>query len=279
MTAITGLILTLATLGLSLDAGDEQASQTDVPAATIGCTLDQIESAGADLTSFTADITYRKDEALLERSDIRSGRVVFNRPEGQDGVLGIRFDTRVLGDRLEDERKRIVFENGWLIEIDEPRQLTIKRQLAHDGEHMDPMRLGGPFPLPVGQSRQAVEKRFQVQSIEPPTHRMFKQVSQTKGLTGLSLTPLPTVPEAKRWSRIDLWYDPANWLPVAVEAREVNGDVRRIRLANPQRNTPFTPDDRGVLVSQSPMDDWSVEVHPLKQPLKQPLPGSQEGPA
>ena len=235
-------------------------------------TLKAIEAAGMP-TSFTADVAYRKDESLLGRSEIRMGSLAFDRPTKAPGVLGIVFETRIIGARREDHRKRIVFEKGWLIEIDEPRQLTIKRQLVHEGEAMDPMRLGGPFPLPVGQRREDVLRRFTVQDAPKPEHPMFKPVAGTPGLTGLRLVPRTGTPEADTWAMIDLWYDPITWLPVAVEARESNDDVRRIRLTNANRNMPLTPPQRGLLFSESPMDEWSVDLRPL--PPRQPAPAPE----
>jgi hypothetical protein len=233
--------------------------------------LTSIEVSGLDLEMFTADVAYRKDEALLERSEIRTGRVVYKREQAKQPTLGIRFDTRVLGNRLEQERKRIVFKDGWLIEVDESRQLTIKRQLAREGESMDPMRLGGPFPLPVGQPKASVLEQFVVTELAPPTHGMFKRIASTPGLVGLRLVPRANTPEHDDWSSIDLWYDVSTWLPIGVEATETNGDVRRIRLTNVARNTPLARPDEDVLVADSPMDDWTVDVRPLP-PLPSPPP-------
>ncbi|MCH2364911.1 MAG: hypothetical protein MK479_10070 [Planctomycetes bacterium] len=46
----------------------------------------------------------------------------------------------------------------------------------------------------------------------------------------------------------------------------MNDDVRRIRLTNATRDVPLKRLDRGVLFSDSPMDDWSVDVRPLPDP-------------
>ena len=252
------------------------APPTDTIDPAVDQALREIEASGLDLHSFTADIAYRKDEALLERSEIRTGRVVYERAPDTPPVLGIRFNARVLGDRLEHVRKRIVFQDGWLTEIDEPRQLTIKRQLVHDGETMDPMRLGGPFPLPVGQPRASVLQRFTVAPVAPPTHGMFKRIANTPGLIGLRLVPRANTYESEEWTHIDLWYDPATWLPVGVEASEINGDVKRIRLTDTARNAPLARLDRGVLVADSPMGDWTVDVRPLPTRPDAPEPSPTE---
>ena len=265
----------IACLWLQVDSSTPGDDQID---PGVHQALASIEASGVDLQTFTADIAYRKDEALLDRSETRTGRVAYQRLPDKQPVLGIRFDTRVLGDRLERVRKRIVFENGWLIEIDEPRQLTIKRQLVHAGETMDPMRLGGPFPLPVGQPKASILKRFKVSFIAPPSHRLFKPIAETSGLVGLRLCPLANTPEADEWSRIDLWHDPATWLPVGVEATQHNGDVRRIRLTSTSRNAPLERLDQGVLVALSPMDDWTVDVRPLPPRAEPATPPTGDAP-
>ncbi len=273
------LHLCIATLIACLTLHVAPCTPSDAPAdSAVHQVLASIEASGVDLRTFSADIAYRKDEALLDRSETRTGRVAYQRLPDKQPVLGIRFDTRVLGDRLEQVRKRIVFENGWLIEVDEPRQLTIKRQLVHEGTTMDPMRLGGPFPLPVGQPKASVLKRFKVSFIDPPSHRLFKPIAEAPGLVGLQLRPLANTPEADEWSHIDLWYDRATWLPVGVEATEHNGDVRRIRLTSASRNAPLEQSDQGVLVALSPIKDWTVDVRPLPAAAETPAPPTGDGP-
>ena len=250
------LILAAATGG-DVCAG---AQQTIDPAVTRVLLL--AEASGDGLKSFAGDIAYRKDEALLQRTELRTGTVVYEKSEKGKRRLGIRFDTRILGNRREHERKRLIFDDGWFIEIDESRKLTIKRQLVRCGDDMDPLRLGGPFPLPVGQSKDDVLKRFSVTPSPAPDHPMFRALA-AQPLEGLQLTPRAGTEEAKAWSRIDVWYDPATWLPIGVQATEVNGDVRRIRLTNTTRNEALTGLQRGNLMSDSPTDDWTIDVRPL----------------
>jgi hypothetical protein len=256
------------TLAAALSGGDPCTGQPPLPDVDrcVNRVLQLVEASGADLKSFTGDIAYRKDEALLNRTEIRTGTVVYEQNKDGKRRLGIRFDTRVLGNRREQERKRLIFDDGWFIEIDEARQLTIKRQLVRSGDTMDPLRLGGPFPLPVGQSKSDVLRRFSVEPAPPPDHAMFRGLLE-QPLEGLQLTPRAGTKEAKDWSRIDVWYDPATWLPLAVQATETNGDVRRIRLTKTTRNVPLTRLQQGNLVSDSPIDDWTIDVRPLP-PLK-----------
>ncbi len=256
-------------MSLALSAGDPCTLPITPIDPAIDAALHSIEAAGTP-KSMTADIVYRKDEALLGRHELRLGSVVFHRDGDKEPVLGVHFPFRVIGARRESHSKRIIFRDGWLIEIDEPRRLTIKRQLAAEGKAMDPMRLGGPFPLPLGQTRASVLMRFAPTEAPPPAHPLFKPVASTANLIGIRLTPHQGIPEADAWSRIDLWYDPATWLPVAVEAHEPNGDVRRIRLTSHTRDAPLSDAHKKLLIDTPPDEDWTTDVHPLLPPDDSP---------
>lgn len=230
--------------------------------------LNQIELAGADLQTLSSDVTYRKDDALLGSREIRTGTLLFERIAGTPR-LAVDFNLRVVNNRRRTEAKRIVYADGWLVESDESTRQFIKRQLSPANEARDPMRLGGPFPMPLGQKRDDVTKRFEVTQIaESPDPDILNLAGSTRELIGLHLVPLDNVPEAEQWRTIDIWYDTSTWIPVGVVAIEPNGDTRRIRLINAQVNPTFDDTQRSALSLVEPTDDgWSIDVRPLPPPL------------
>jgi hypothetical protein len=233
--------------------------------SAVDTALQSIEQAGSQLHAFTADVAYRKDDTLLGGGELRTGSMVYERGPDQGPRLAIRFEYRVdLGDMARRrETKRLVFDRGWLVESDESQRQFIKRQLVKPGDSADPMRLGGPFPLPIGQKRDDVLQRFVVTEIEGESDSFA--VAKDASVLGLRLVPRAGTAESKDWAHIDIWYDRETWLPVGVRAVEDNGDMRRIRL------TALTPHEKlpeaaaAQLSIETPGEGWSVDVQPWRE--------------
>lgn len=235
---------------------------TPIVPAEVLAALDQAEKAGDGLEAFTSIIAYRKDDALLGSRELRTGRIVYAVGEGGSETLAVVFDMRVVNARREKSIKRIVFDGRWLVEADPQTKQLIKREVVEPGETIDPMRLGGPFPLPVGQPRSDVLARFDASMIdEDPEPFIVPEGTEPRPI-GVRLVPKSQTPLARDWKVIDVWYDPSNWLPVGVKAVEVNGDTRRIRLTSLSRNPELDEDDRAALSTEPPAKDWALDVQP-----------------
>lgn len=225
-------------------------------------TLGKIEAAGDGLEAFTSSLAYRKDDALLGSREIRTGTMVFDANGNKSARLAVVFDSRIVNRRKREETKRIVFDGRWLIESDESAKQFIKREVVAPGDTIDPMRLGGPFPLPIGQKRADVLRRFDVTMITDAPDAFVVPSHDDSTSVGIRLVPLEGTPEARDWKTIELWYDPATWLPVGVQAVEHNGDTRRIRLGDVRRNPELDARARAMLSVEVPGKDWSVDIQP-----------------
>ena len=62
--------------------------------------LDNIESA--EVTSLTANVVYTRTDPILDRREIRTGRVLFRKVDGQRKEAAILFDTLIIGRRKEE---------------------------------------------------------------------------------------------------------------------------------------------------------------------------------
>jgi len=192
------------------------------------------------------------------------GALLFDRRARDRPVLAVRFDRRVdLGDMSSrPEPTRLIFEDGWLHDINEPQRQVVRRQLGRVGGTSDPMRLDGPFPLPIGQKSQDVLRLFQVEALSGPPDRFTVPKASDRDLAGVRLTPRDGSGLKDRWATIDVWYDRANWLPVGVIATEPNGDLRRIRLTNLARHDEV-PAAAAAMRSTDVPEDWFIDVRPL----------------
>ncbi len=226
--------------------------------------LGHIELAGTDLAALSADVAYRKDDALLGGGELRTGHLIYAAENGPR--LAVRFDYRIdLGDMARRaETKRLVFDGGWLVESDEANRQFIKRQIVAPGDTADPMRLGGPFPLPIGQKRADVLRRFETSMIDTPPDAFIAPVTAGRDVIGLHLVPRAELNESKDWAHLNLWYDRDSWLPVGVVAVETNGDTRRIRLGSVRRHEQVPPEAETLLSIEPRGVGWSVDVHPWK---------------
>jgi hypothetical protein len=145
-----------------------------------------------------------------------------------------------------------------MAEVDHDRKQFIKRELVSPSEEaIDPFELGnGPIPLPIGQKKESVLLKFDVQRIKRPSEGPLSKLDES--VVGLHLTPKDT----SDWESIDLFYDPATWLPVGVRSIEKDGTTRVSRLSNIQLNA-LREDEAKLLSIETPdPKEWSIDIRP-----------------
>ena len=124
--------------------------------------LENVEHA--DVSSVTATISYTRTDPILERREIRAGKIIFRTSDGKKREAAILFDTLIIGRRREEKQKHYIFSGRWMAEVDYENKQFIKRELVAPGQKgIDPFELGkGPIPLPIGQTRESVLSKFTV---------------------------------------------------------------------------------------------------------------------
>ena len=229
----------------------------------VGDLLGRIEQSAEDLRTFQANVTYRRWDAVLERREIRTGTFYYQIRHGSKR-FAIRFDRLFIGNRLRKQNKHFVFDGGWFIEIDHEARTIIKRQVVAPGERFDPLSLGeGPFPLPIGQSKERVLARFVVTPLTRSDNDWLAERIEGRRVDGLLLVPKPSTPEAKNLSQVELFYDRRTLLPVGVHATEPDGDTRTVYLSDLKRNQGI--DERHFKVQEhDPKEGWRIDSRPWK---------------
>jgi hypothetical protein len=218
--------------------------------------LDKIESA--EVSSLTASVSYTRTDPILDRREIRIGKLLFRTNKENKCEAAILFDTLIIGRRREEKLKHYIFSGRWMAEVDHDKKQFIKRELVAPGENdVDPFELGnGPIPLPIGQTKESVLSKFKVVKIERPTEGPLSKLEEN--VVGLHL--VPTVGD--EWKSIDLYYNPETWLPVGVQTIENDGTKRVSRLTNLQLNT-LTDEDAALLSIKTPdPKEWSIDIRP-----------------
>lgn len=206
---LCGLAVALLTGAASATDHDDQVHQW----------LDRLEQRGQQIETFTAAISYLREDELTGDRQTRTGRVWYAAAEPDDDEparFAVHFDQLVVDGALRRQDRHFIFDGEWLVEKEADRRIFQKRQVVRPGQTFDPLRVDGPFPLPIGQKREEVLARFNVALVEP-------EEADEENLVHLRLTPRDDVPRRRgeaEFDVIEIWFDRERLLPERVETRE-----------------------------------------------------------
>lgn len=236
---------------------------TPVP-SEVDQALQSIESRGACMKLLSADVTYRKDDEFAETSDLRTGRLIFDRSSETPSV-GIQFTHRT--DLIKRERRpehsRWIFSPGWAIEFDRKRKLVSRTQTAPPEDPEDPWSLSGRFPLPLGQQRDEVLANYAAELIVAPPKSLPRR--EESKVTGIRLIPRAGRPSADQWKQVDLWYDAKTWLPIGMIATRKSGEVQQVYLRNIMTPAALESQDSLMMQVETP-EGWTEDVQKWQAP-------------
>lgn len=250
---------------------DDAAVQTaPAPAAvesgeSVGALLDRLEVRGRTMRDFSASVVVEQFDALTEEREVRRARVVMTGGEGKKKVIGITVDEVIdASGRGAIDGRRFILEDGWLIELDAARKQVVKRQLVRAGESFDPLRLGeGPFIVPLGQPRAAVEREFIASVASLPEHSFFKSLrSASDGLRTLHLVPREGTEAHRSMRSVTLVFDGVTLAPRGVEVIKPNGDTERVLLRESVIDGGIDAKQAEVITLPD-MTGWRVDERPL----------------
>ncbi len=254
------------------DPAKPAAPAAQPPAAPPGPQLDpavddlltKLEKSATDLNSFTADVTYEKEDVVLGRRELRTGNLIYRLNPDNSKSFAILFDSTIVNDKKRAEEKHYIFNGRWLAEVDHKNKQFIKREVVPPGKQLDPLKLGeGPFPLPVGQPKAQVLARFDVTKADLPKEGRLKDL---RNVDGLLLVPKPGGPQAQDFAKVELFYDRETLLPVGIHTVEANGDHKTIRLTKVQRNPVLDAAALAKLDIKEPdAREWRIDVRPWQQ--------------
>jgi len=226
--------------------------------------LSKLEASAPDLIAFTATIGYDKEEAILQRTERRTGELIYRMDAAtKEKAFAVLFNSTIVNNVKRKAQKHYIFNGRWLVEVDHDQKQFIKREIVPPGETLDPLKLGeGPFPLPIGQPKSEVLARFTVQPIEVPMEGLLKDL---KEVDGLRLTPRPGTAEAEDYTSVDLFYDRDTLLPAGIIARQTNEDVKTVRLKDLKRNPNLGDSQLKKLDINDPDPrQWKIDVQRWK---------------
>lgn len=249
-------------------AGDDATPQGEPAPSPVDTLLTALETAGRDLRTLTADVRYTKSFALEGDEQTRLGVLTYI-DEGGDPPrrkFGVRWTELRVDDRRDtDYRHAYIFDGEWLVERleREGQKQFIKRQVVKPGTSFDPLRLGeGPFPVPIGQSREDILARFEAWAPaveEGLTDETLLQVVRSKPTRQLHLKPLADFEAEMNLAEIRIWYRDDTMLPVLAWTRTSEGNESTVLLMRVKTNVSL-PGDVLDTTTPAPGTGWDVEV-------------------
>jgi len=194
--------------------------------ASIDTVLDALDQRGKSMKEFTADVQLTTEDTAIGDPNTRTGKVLFQKRGDQgDARLNVQLDFQIKksgGQFIKvASKQQYLLEKGWLYDLDFAKRLRNERQVSKPGDKVNLLKLGeGPFPLPIGQSKEDVHKNFDV-----------KMKPLAKGdpsdTIHLELTPREGTSLAKRFSRIDAWVDRSSNMPTRIDTLDAAGSEQR----------------------------------------------------
>jgi len=227
---------------------------------SVDALLDALEKAAEPVHDLSAKIRYTTEDTLLGDTTTRTGALHFRRaPATGARQFAVRFVSLQSGDTVEKVSKDYIFDGIYLVERLNDEKQFFKRQTVRTGEQIDPLSIDGPFPLPLGQKKADILKRFEAAMLEPDAEGV------RKGFLHIRLTARDRSAE-ENLDTVDLWYDPVTLMPskVIVKEKAESGDVNTAELADVTVNGPAADDSLYDTKEPAREEGWFVEIAPLK---------------
>ncbi|MBX3364594.1 MAG: hypothetical protein KF866_07495 [Phycisphaeraceae bacterium] len=231
--------------------------------------LNALERAGHDLQTLRSDLYYTKLFVREGDMQTRMGTLYLDASRGHDRRrFAVHWNDLIVdGRRQVDYRHAYIFDGEWLVERLDKEKQFIKRQVVPPGERFDPLRLGeGPFPIPIGQSREDILSRFSA-SMPAVTDSIPEgvpiEVITSAPTYQLRLLPRPEFEREIQLSEIRIWYRHDTLLPVIAWTRTPeNNESTVVLLGQPVRDEPIDP---ALLDTTTPARGWDVQITTYRQ--------------
>jgi len=218
--------------------------------------LDALDARGKSLQDFSASVKLTDSNDTTGDETINTGTVLLQRKGPDDARIRVVFTKKQQGDKIFTVDHEYMLDDGILTERDYQAKHETRQRVLKPAEKLDLFKLGqGPFPLPLGQSRQDVLAQFSVQKIAPAS-------DDPPGTVHLQLTPDPNSRFAADFRTIDIWVDLAGAMPRRIQTLDLNQTTTRTTdLTDVKINTGLSDKDFAL----TPVSDgWDVVDQPYQ---------------
>ncbi len=234
------IVCKLAILFTIISASSHRAQADINKDSSIDQILDAMHDVGKNLKAMAADVQLSdQDISLGDDPKVRSGSMVLVRPSEDDTKIHITFTQKKIGKKIFNEKQEFIIDGAQVIERDwssDPKKETT-RVIAAEGTKLNIFKLGeGPFPLPIGQTKEEVQKQFDVKKIQPTPE-------SPAGTIQVELTPKKETDLARKFSVITLSLSP-NGMPSVIETTDTKQiEMKSASLSNVRLNDAVKPEE------------------------------------
>jgi len=182
--------------------------------------LDALHDRGQSLRDFKANVKLADTDQGSGDTTTRLGQVIYQKKPEADARLRVTFTQLQQGNTATAKKQEYLIDKGWLVDRDYHKSHETRYQLTRPGEKLDLFQLGkGPFPLPLGQTKESVHEAFDVSKVAPAKDDPGNSVH-------LLLKPKAGTKLARKFQTIDVWVDMKSRMPVRISTLDANGGTQ-----------------------------------------------------
>jgi hypothetical protein len=179
--------------------------------------LKRVEDRQVD--DIDSNVKWTVENAMDETSQSHTGRLRYRQSKPVSKFI-VEFDRRIEDGRKSRCDERHLFDGRWYVHLQSAGKTVTRREIRSESDTRDPFKLGeGPFPLPFGQTREAIHREFDVTLIPPVK-------SDPEDSDHLQLRPRGGSQTGEVYTRIDFWIQRGgklDGLPIRVMAFKKDG--------------------------------------------------------
>ncbi|MFH1419265.1 MAG: hypothetical protein ABII12_13390 [Planctomycetota bacterium] len=222
--------------------------------------LDRLEIKGEAIKGLACKLTYKIVTVFpVEDAVVKEGELLFARGDPNSKFL-IHFEKMIADGVVVPRHEYFLFDGEWFVERNDKARTLIRRQIVRKGERTSPFKLGeGPFPLPFGQKRDDILRNLTVSLAK-------FELGDPRNSYHLHCVPLPDTELARKYSRVEIFVDRKDELPVRIVSERVK-DGNRIEVDFKEIDTDEAPAQSRFHLEASP--GFDVREEPLP-PLPDP---------
>lgn len=255
------------------DDGDQPTTQPASGGAlgadsSVDDLLDALDAAGRDLKSLRARIILTDIDNQTGGETRRPGEVLLQRA-GEDVLLRATLQGVIVNvdgkPGLREERIEYLLRDNVLTDRNYKKKTEVRRKLPPPQGKRDLLKLGeGPFPLPIGQSKDEVRAQFTVVEVDPTDPDQNQMgIKAPPNTRRLRLTPKEGSSLAKDFAWLEIDIDLGTGMPAQVITLDATGATARVtELRSIERNAGV-PADAFDLEPIDP-NQWNVTINELE---------------
>ena len=222
----------------------------------------------------TPTCIYVKTFVLAGDEHTRTGELSFQSTTEDDDArrrFAIDFTKLQMGEVIDDGfLERYAFDGEWLLELDFEHKQFTRRQIVPPGETFDPLRIGeGPFPIPIGQRRDEILRRFDAQLASTDdglADEKLKKFAAAGNWVQVRLVPKEAWEDEIDFTEVRLWYqerDDGRLLPRMAKTMNTAGDESTVLLLDVKVNDDAAIDETR-LSTDPPAEGWDGQIIPWR---------------